>query len=366
MRCPRCHQENRDEARFRAACGSSLAAQCPAYGHQPPPGAALCDHCRTPVAGSAPAAISPPLASRPQLLSAIGQTTHLAARMKRPATPGNIRRQAHMRQNVSRLLGVHGDTISRWLAIDAVGGLTAFLATYILGGKAVSLAPAVLASLEQALHRPAGFASNEALRQWVRRTHGVEASTRRSTHWYAHASMPNSKCHTRVTQNNPAAIPALQARRYGHLQRAIPPANTRPVHVFSRDESRFGLLTVRGRRLMASGVQSVGTIQHAFEWFSVDGAVGPTTSDRFFLELSSLNVEMFQLFVNAFAQAFYDSLNLPLLDNSGAHTAPRLTSPENMRLVVLPPYGPELNPIERVWRDLKDALAWLQFPPLGG
>ena len=34
--------------------------------------------------------------------------------------------------------------------------------------------------------------------------------------------------------------------------------------------------------------------------------------------------------------------------------------------VCLPPYGPELNPIERVWRDLKDALAWLQFPNLEG
>jgi transposase len=33
-------------------------------------------------------------------------------------------------------------------------------------------------------------------------------------------------------------------------------------------------------------------------------------------------------------------------------------------LVFWPPYGPELNPIERVWRDLKDALAWLQFPTL--
>jgi hypothetical protein len=32
----------------------------------------------------------------------------------------------------------------------------------------------VLASLEQALHRPVGFASYEALRQGVRRTHGVE------------------------------------------------------------------------------------------------------------------------------------------------------------------------------------------------
>src|SRR5918912_1063879 len=55
-----------------------------------------------------------------------------------------------------------------------------------------------------------------------------------------------------------------------------------------------------------------------------------------------------QCYRSAFAQAFPDSLNLLLLDNSGAHTAHQLTIPENVRLVYLPPFGPELNPIERV------------------
>jgi transposase len=134
--------------------------------------------------------------------------------------------------------------------------------------------------------------------------------------------------------------------------------------VFSQDESRFGLLTVRRRRLTARGVQPIGPVQHVFEWFYVYGAVEPMTGDRFFLELPYLNAEMFQLFIDAFAEAFPHSLNLLLLDNSGAHTAEQLSIPANMRLVFLPPYCPELNPIERVWRDLKDALAWLQFTTL--
>jgi hypothetical protein len=108
----------------------------------------------------------------------------------------------------------------------------------------------------------------------------------------------------------------------------------------------------------------MGGVQQVFEWCYVYGAVEPTTGHHFFLELPYLNAEMFQLFVDAFAQAFPESLNLLLLDNSGAHTAQRLTLPENVRLVFLPPYCPELNPIERVWRDLKDALAWLHFPTL--
>jgi transposase len=133
------------------------------------------------------------------------------------------------------------------------------------------------------------------------------------------------------------------------------------VRGFSQDESRFGLLTVRRRRLTARGVQPIGAVQHVFEWFYVYGAVAPATGERFFLELPYLNAESFQLFVDAFAEAFSDSLNILLLDNSGAHTAQQLTLPANVRLVFLPPYCPELNPIERVWRDLKDDLAWQQF-----
>jgi transposase len=145
------------------------------------------------------------------------------------------------------------------------------------------------------------------------------------------------------------------------LQAAIPSTNARPIRVFSQDESRFGLLTIRRRRLTAHGVQPIGTVQHVFQWFYVYGAVAPSSGEHFFLELPYLNADNFQIFVDAFAQAYSDSLTILLVDKSGAHTAKQLTIPDNVRLVFLPPYCPELNPIERLWRDLKDALAWQQF-----
>jgi DDE superfamily endonuclease len=143
----------------------------------------------------------------------------------------------------------------------------------------------------------------------------------------------------------------------------LPPDAQRPIRVFSPDESRFGLLTVR-RRLTARSSPPVGLVRHPFEWFSVYGAVAPTTGARFCLEWPSLNADAFPIVVDALAHAFPDSLNLLLLDHSGAHTAQRLQWPANVRYVRLPPYGPELNPIERLWRDLKDDLAWLHFPNL--
>jgi hypothetical protein len=92
--------------------------------------------------------------------------------------------------------------------------------------------------------------------------------------------------------------------------------------------------------------------------------VEPTTGERFFLERPYLHADRFQLFLDPFAQAFADSLNILLLDNRGAQTAQRLALPDNVHLVCLPPYGPELSPIARVWRDVKDGLAWLHFADL--
>jgi transposase len=84
--------------------------------------------------------------------------------------------QAHTRQAVAQLLGVHRNTIGHWLAIYEAGGLETLLALYVPAGKPLSLPPDVLASLEQALRQPAGFASYEALRQWVQQTHHREVN----------------------------------------------------------------------------------------------------------------------------------------------------------------------------------------------
>lgn len=136
------------------------------------------------------------------------------------------------------------------------------------------------------------------------------------------------------------------------------------MRVFSHDERRVGGLTVRRRRLTAAGVQPVGPVQHVCAWCSVYGAVAPSTGERVLLERPSLNADMFQIFLNAVAQAFPDRLNILLLDTRGAPTAQRLPWPANVRCLGWPPSCPQLNPIERVWRELTEALAWWQCPAL--
>ena len=46
-----------------------------------------------------------------------------------------------------------------------------------------------------------------------------------------------------------------------------------------------------------------------------------------------------------------------VLDNGAGHKAKAVRWPPNVVPVFLPPYSPELNPMVRLWRDLKDQLA---------
>jgi transposase len=130
-----------------------------------------------------------------------------------------------------------------------------------------------------------------------------------------------------------------------------------PLKVFAQDETRLGLLPVVRRRITARGVQPVATVTHQFDNFYLYGAVEPTTGASFFLELPYLNSGAFQLWLDGFAATFAQSLNLLILDNGAGHKAKAVRWPSNVLPIFLPPYSPELNPIERLWRDLKDKLA---------
>jgi hypothetical protein len=130
--------------------------------------------------------------------------------------------------------------------------------------------------------------------------------------------------------------------------------------VWAQDESRCGLLPIVRQRITARGVQPLLSSAYHFASLYLYGAVEPLTGASFFLELPLLNTQGFQLFLDHFAATDPHSFHLLLLDNGAFHKAKALRFPTNVGLLFFPPYAPELNPIERLWRDLKDWLAQSQ------
>jgi len=125
------------------------------------------------------------------------------------------------------------------------------------------------------------------------------------------------------------------------------------VRLFCQDESRLGLHLPVRRRLTGYGVKPVQVVEPLYESYWLYAAVEPTTGDAFWWELPRLDADCFACFLDKFAQHYAESLNIVLLDQAPAHVAQRVAVPENVILLWLPAYSPELNPVERLWEDLK-------------
>lgn len=83
------------------------------------------------------------------------------------------------------------------------------------------------------------------------------------------------------------------------------------------------------------------------------GAFSPITGDHFELEMPHCNTETFQLFLDEFSQTSPEEFKILLLDNGRFHKGHELIVPQNICLLFIPPYSPELNPAEKIWWKMK-------------
>jgi transposase len=77
-----------------------------------------------------------------------------------------------------------------------------------------------------------------------------------------------------------------------------------------------------------------------------------------------LNSDCFQSYLNSFSEKYSKDLHFIQLDNGSFHYKKDLIIPDNIIFIFQPPYTPEVNPIERLWRYLKDQLQWYVFENL--
>ena len=129
--------------------------------------------------------------------------------------------------------------------------------------------------------------------------------------------------------------------------------NYKSINLYFEDESRFGLHTKYGRGLAARGVQPVCNFQQVFKSTYLFGAFSPITGDKFLLEMPFCNADTFQQYLYSFSELNSEEFKIMVLDNGAFHKAKNLIIPKNIALLFLPPYSPELNPAEKIWKHLK-------------
>jgi transposase len=94
--------------------------------------------------------------------------------------------------------------------------------------------------------------------------------------------------------------------------------------------------------------------QTKYEWLYVLGAVCPQTGQSVGLLCPYLNTKVMNVFLEQFRREVDPAVHVIWLwDQAGFHTSKELQIPSNITIVSLPPYSPELNPMENLWHFLR-------------
>jgi hypothetical protein len=126
------------------------------------------------------------------------------------------------------------------------------------------------------------------------------------------------------------------------------------VKIVFQDEARFGRM-VRIRRCWAPApMRPVVDNGYERQFTYVYGAVTPVCGRLDWMLAEKMNTEIFSAFLAQVSAAHPGDFLVMIVDGASSHVSKDLTIPENIRLHRLPPYSPELNPMEHLWDEIRE------------
>jgi len=129
--------------------------------------------------------------------------------------------------------------------------------------------------------------------------------------------------------------------------------NNLPVRLIFQDEARFGRISdPRACWAPAPKRPIVGlALVREFKYEYV--AVTPWSGDLDYMTSEKMNTENMSKFLKQVSETHEKDFMVMVLDGAPSHKGKKLEVPENIALVFLPSYSPELNPAEQIWNLLR-------------
>ncbi|MDG7388520.1 IS630 family transposase [Streptococcus pneumoniae] len=131
---------------------------------------------------------------------------------------------------------------------------------------------------------------------------------------------------------------------------------SRPFHkvrLMYQDDAGFGRISKLGSCWSPIGVGPHVHSHYIREFRYCYGAVDAHTGESFFLIAGGCNTEWMNAFLEELSQAYPDDYLLLVMDNAIWHKSSTLKIPTNIGFAFIPPYTPEMNPIEQVWKEIR-------------
>jgi len=126
------------------------------------------------------------------------------------------------------------------------------------------------------------------------------------------------------------------------------------VRVMFEDEGRFGRINDKRRCWAPMPLYPEVSTQVVREFIYAMTVVEPFEGALFSLVMPYADTETMSIFLTHIGLQFSESFNIIFLDGAGWHRSDELRIPDNVKVILLPPYSPELNPVEAIWKYLRE------------
>lgn len=120
-----------------------------------------------------------------------------------------------------------------------------------------------------------------------------------------------------------------------------------------QDEAGFGRINKPKYCWCEEGIRPSVPCHHIREHYYAFGAVEPLTGDSCFLVLPKCNSLCMNEFLQHLSKTYPNDIILLCCDGAAWHKSGALHIPENIELFHIPPYTPEMNPIEQIWKEIR-------------
>ena len=118
-------------------------------------------------------------------------------------------------------------------------------------------------------------------------------------------------------------------------------------------EAGFGRINVPKNCWCKKGIRPSVPCHHIREYRYAFGAVDPITGDNFFAIMPYCNTECTNIFLEKLSEEYPNDNILLVCDGAAWHKSKKLKVPKNIKIIHIPPYTPEMNPIEQIWSTIR-------------
>jgi transposase len=129
------------------------------------------------------------------------------------------------------------------------------------------------------------------------------------------------------------------------------------VRLMFQDEAGFGRISKPAACWVTGKMRPIIASQQVREYRYAFGAVDPKDGEKFFIIAPKCNSEWMNAFFIELSKAYPDDYIILVMDNAPWHVSGKIELPNNIEIVNIPPYTPQMNPIEQIWKELRKGFA---------